>query len=533
MAASMSMEKKKKRMFEHKYQKAKVSQKLELYPKMRIIVSGEFWLSMRMRWIRTWFDRWLADTGWSTLWSSKTQMWEMWNKSCNMKSGVKCPLDQAKFDWHANKEQLRIILNSMKKVLVSSCGDEEMVQVMDAIIFAMKEGEILYEGKSYPWNSGILSGWDWTALLDTMMNYTEYLMAVKFANQIVQTDINWINVQGDDQNVEMKDWSSTLTYWAAMESMNIDVHPSKNFFSDTHNEYLRKGMDKSGLNGYPLRMVNSMCWHYPESPFERDPLEKIKNLWSSWEKLGERMNQDLTEYFYKDTEGAKISKNLVEAFVHMSRANGGAGVQPITSNRFEIEGGNWIAKPVIKDAPGYKDFQLRFGEYQSRELENWMLAAVSTPDFTKKGQELKREKELIIVKDEEIKPKSFLFVKGVKMPRPSKIEGYPDQVIMGSNDALMKKIFPNVDMYVDQGRAPKRWIYDYLVGKVTDVTPKVKGLSVEMSSLLWSQYSPSMYNAMYVQKTTPRKWEALNTYAERSFGIFAETQRLTMYRMLG
>jgi hypothetical protein len=276
-----------------------------------------------------------------------------------------------------------------------------------------------------------------------------------------------------------------------------------------------------------------MCWHYPESPFERDPLEKLKNLWSNWEKLGERMNIDLTKYFIKDATKAKIPKAQISDYVHMSRIRGGAGIEPLNNLMFKIEGGNWLKKPEIINAPGYKDFQLRFGEYQSRELENWMLGAVGTPDFTKSGKELKFERTIETVEGPTIKPKAFIFLKGVKMTRPTKIVGYPDQVIMGSNDDLMRKIFPNIDLFVDQGRAPKRWIYDYLVGKVKDTTPKIKNLSTEMSSLLWSIYSPSMYNAMYVQKTTPDKWESLNTYAQNNFERFVVQHRLARYRMVG
>jgi hypothetical protein len=532
MAASMSTEKKKIRMKEMRHQKAKVSQKLELYPKMRIIVSGEFWLSMRMRWVRQWIDKWLKGSGWSTLWSTKKQLWEMWNKSTNMTEGVKCPLDQAKFDWHANKKQIKIMLESILSLIQAKANDKEMEEVMKSIIYAMEEGQILYEGVSYPWNSGILSGWDWTAMLDTMFNYTEFLMAIKIANEYSPTKINWVNVQGDDQNIETKDWRSTLSYWAAMESMNIDVHPSKNFFSDKHNEYLRKGMDEKGSNGYPLRMINSMVWHYPGSPFERKPTEKLKNLWSNWAKLGERLNTDLTQMFYEDARGAKIKKEFIEAYPHMARTAGGAGIKPLNDLMFKNEGGFWLIKPKIGKAPGYEDFQHRFGEYQSRELENWMLGAVNTPDHTKE-HELKQEEETELMERPKWKEKNFIMTKGVRMPKIGHITGFPTQVMFGSSDEFMRKIFPGIDSFTDHGRAPKRWIYDMLLGKVKDVTPRVDGLSDEMASLLWSQYSPSMYNAMYVQKTTPNKWDSLNLFAENHFNDFVHNNKLSPYTMVG
>jgi hypothetical protein len=532
MAASMTVEKKLIKMKQKKPQISNVSQKIELKPKFRLIVSGEFWLSMKMRFVRQWLNRWLAGTGWSTLWSTKEQNWDMWNKSCDFSKGVKVPLDQTKFDWHANKKQLNILLLSIRRVIEKYASDPEMLEVMDAIIVAMQSGKIIFEGHKYDWNNGILSGWDWTAFLDTYMNYVEFQMALEVSNTYVKTTVDWVNVQGDDQNIQTDDWVSALAYWAAMESMNVDVNPTKNFFSSVHNEYLRKGCDSAGLNGYPLRMVNSICWHYPGSPFQQDKIAKLRNIWDNWIKLGERIGADLTELFIEDALGAKISSDIVHKFPNIPKVLGGGGRTPHKFYSFVTSGGQWKLKPTITGAPGYKDFQIRFGEYQSRELENWMLDVAGVADHTK-TTELKTEVETILETEKSIDPSPFYFNKLVKLDKTKRIEGYPPDVIMGSGDEFMRKVFPYVDSFVQQHRAPKTWIYDYLTGRTKVVSPPVEGLSEEFASILWSQYSDSIYSAMFTKRVINDKWKRLNYFAELEFGSFVKAKGLRPYKMLG
>lgn len=314
MTLSMTLGHRIARMTEKRRQKAKVSTKMEFFPKQRIIVSGDYWTSMKMRFIRQWLDLWLEGTGWSTLWQSSEQNLDMWTRLATLE-GKKVPIDQSAFDHHAVKRQLRTIMNVIRELLVAE-ATEEYVTVMDAVMYAMEEGLVIYKSGDkiwkHKWVTGILSGWDWTALLDTMLNYCQYLIAKRLCREeygiVIET--KEINVQGDDQNFVTATWTQALAYWAAMDAQNLDVNPQKNFFSEDHNEYLRKGGTSEGINGYPMRMVNGMCWVYPGSRDKYDNMTKMKNICDNWEKLGQRMGCNLDKLMVQDLKGAKIPRVL-------------------------------------------------------------------------------------------------------------------------------------------------------------------------------------------------------------------------------
>lgn len=497
-------------------QKAKVSIKTELYPKVRLIVSSDYWTSMKMRYIRTFLDDWLRESGWSTLWSSKTQLFDMWRKSCT-DEGLNVPIDQTAFDHKVNKhKQIRIILDEIR-MLIRREGNQDQKDIMETVIYAMEKGKVYYnapDGKySTDWESGILSGWDWTALLDTMLNYCEYLIAKMYLKDKhnYELDTRLINVQGDDQNFKTNNYESGLRYWLAMCCQGLDINPAKNFFSHNHNEYLRKGMTKENINGYPSRMVNAMCWVYPGSRDKYDTLTKLKNMCDKWVKLGERMNTDLTTLLSDDLKGAKIPKNLCRAYIHSPVTLGGLGVNPTNNKKMESMPGEWQGNVHIESA-GYEEFINRFGKYQSRELKRWVISALNATPALEKANALTPSS--FGISNTEIKPYPFKITIIDKLRTLRNHSDIPTSLVFGSSDELLEHVFPDVKKYIQMGRAPKTWIYDFLLGRLTVPNPGTKALSKEFFSMAAIPYHNSLYSAMYYKRMQRNKWLSLSLYYE-------------------
>lgn len=531
-ALSMTVDEKIRMLKENTDHQANVSLKVEIFPKVRTIVASSFAISEQMRFVDTWLKRWMDGCPMSTLWSTQKDKLKMWQQMAEVE-GVNVPIDQSAFDAHATKTMVQIINEEILELIAERADDnEDLLLVMNKIIEAMQKGTVHYNMPKAPddepsvplknafeWEHGILSGWQWTAFYDTLVNWVEMLLAEDICREkgiTIETRLQ--NVQGDDQLKTVASWPQALAYWAAMVSMGLEINFSKNFFSSQHNEYLRKYSVKGLVNGYPARIVNAICWLYPGQNEFYPPLEKVRNIYSIWEKLAERCNLEprlFLKHVETDVAGAKIPESLYHAWLHSPRSLGGCGIEPVRYN--ELITNSEKARPRISiKAKGLKQFELRFGQYQVRELKQWVenvvgaTAAVEAKEGTLPTYTIRHKKgltpiPLIIAEDEE------------KEPKPMRIEGFPNNVIFGKSDELMRKIFPRIDMFAEHSRAPRSWIYEYATDRVKTVLPRLSGYSDEAVSMITSLTNNSVIRAMFNKRMTDNKWVRINLFYEQNY----------------
>jgi hypothetical protein len=512
---SMKSEDMKEMMLTTVSNKSNVSIKVEFIPKVRTIVSSEFSLAMQMRYLDTGLTKWMNGNPLSTLWSTPKQKMEMWQDMVGIR-GVNVPIDQSSFDYHVSQEMVHIINRVIKEWIEKRVNDNaDKIIIIDNIIKALLGGSVFYNipgGKKYKfvYQNGVLSGWQWTAFYDTVVNIAEGMIAEDLMAEF-ELYINTLleNYQGDDQLKVVKNWVEAVAYWSAMSSLGLDINITKNFFSQKHNEYLRKWSDHEQVNGYPSRMINGMLWLYPGTNMQKSAQERCSSIVSNWLKLGQRMDireDKLIGWIRRDCKGAKVPDETVKLILSNPRTYG--GVSLIESDKVGVL--DKISIEPIRyriDAPGYHEFMLRYGENQTRELEAWALKVSKVPfDFEEDWRIEEKPKDI-----------PFIFTKDVSVPKPLKIEGFPDQVIFGQADALMRKVFPNIENFVKNSNAPKKWVYSWVTGRAKTVTPIIKGCSDEFSSLVWNDYKNSAYRAMFVKRPQPDKWNRLNLYAEKYF----------------
>lgn len=541
-ALSMTVEEKINMLKTNTEHYANVSLKVEFFPKVRTIVACSFALSEQMRYVDTWLSRWMDGCPMSTLWSTKKDKLEMWVKMAKA-TGVKVPIDQSAFDAHATKTMVQIINEEILHLLEEKSNSDDLLEVMRKIIEAMQTGTVVYNMPKAPdddpttptknkweWKHGILSGWQWTAFYDTIVNWVEMLLAEDICIESgipIRTEL--ANVQGDDQLKVVENWSQSLAYWAAMVSMGLEINFSKNFFSQKHNEYLRKYSVPGLVNGYPARIINGICWLYPGQNEFYPPLEKARNIYSIWEKLAERCNLATTELelmMREDIKGAKIPESLFNSWLHTPRSLGGAGIHPVSNNEILIDNVN-LRPNVNITAKGLREFELRFGQYQVRELKQWVENVVGATAAVSK-----REGQLPTYKVRHkfgTQPIPMLITEEQSLDnKPMRIEGFPNNVIFGQSDELMRKVFPRIDLFVEHSKAPRSWIYEYVTDRVKVVLPRIAGYSDEAAALITNKTNNSVIRAMFNKRNTDNKWLRLNMFYEQNYDVYFKKRQIDL-----
>lgn len=526
-SASLSLKRKLKRLFSKTKQKANVSHKVEFYPKARIIVSSDYDTTLKMRFIDQWLTPWLSGLDLSTLFQNTKQTFQMWKKFAENKDW-NIPIDQTAFDHHVTRRMVIIMLEEIKLLIVTKAkNNDELLKVMDNLIFALDGGDVLFKTqkdgtRKWEYKSGILSGWQWTALLDTLANIAEFRIMIDILkSHNIKTKVLQFNAQGDDALVKLDSPAACLALLVAYNQCGFEVHPRKTFISNTHNEYLRKYSKDNEINGYPTRMVTKLLWVYPGDKLPGSEIEKLSSTFSKWKMFAERMRlskSKLLSILKYEYNALKINMVTASAYLAISKTRGGVGyTDTITNKKITIEGVSKAAKSFrVTNDKGYEEFRLRFGTNQPRELENWFLSLikVNDPDY------LPQHSIVEVKPANEISPLKFNFVQSEQKPQTVRNEAFPPNVIFGKSHELMLEVFPRIDSFVEQARAPKSWVYDYLLGRLDSVTPYVNDMSDEFSSLLYQKYYPSLINSMYYKRNVPDKWDRLNLYAEREFSNY-------------
>jgi len=524
-----------------KKQKCKVSTKLEFYPKERLIVSADYNTTEKMRYVDTWLQKWMSGNTSSTLWQNEEDALKMWISfgTRNLKIW-KCPMDQSAFDHHVSIKMILCAIDRIKALIDKKAygvGKEDLLKVMDSIRYALDGGEVLYaeaDGTTYKviYKNGVLSGWQWTAFLDTLCNIAEKDIALDLlAEKGITMNPGTFNAQGDDQFAEYETAMQCIAYWAALTSFGFELHLQKNFFSNEHNEYLRKCSFDNTVNGYPARLVQSLLWLYPGQNMERDSLIRMKNIVSNWQKMSERLDIDiksLKNYISQDCKGAKVDAKILEIYLTTAKVNGGSGIMG-TETKYKIEKVEDKKQPVLIDGIGLTEFKLRFGEFQARELNSWALSVIGLPNQVKDKInntviELVDYGKTFVKEVPPIKEIPIYLATDVRIKMLKHKEGWNNSLVFGSSRDLANEIFPDFEGYASFKHAPRKWVFDMLTQKLKVNVPRIKGYSEEYSALLFNPYRQSVISAMCQKQTRgERKWDRIQLFVERNSHLFITT----------
>jgi hypothetical protein len=317
--------------------------------KGRAVVNSDDETYLRMAYISLWLETAMKGHPLSTLFMSSRQMYEMWNRlseSVNNLSGVKLPLDQSHFDWQQNKRMINAFLDVLRDFISVNASDrikQDLLLVLESVRITLVTvtGELRIGDTVIPVEKGIMSGWRWTALIDTVFNFGELFSAVRLCErQGLPVSLQSIVCQGDDDQLETDSYSSAAGIVAAYDIMNFEINPGKFFAARDRDEYLRQVAEGGGVSGYMARAVNSLLWR---NPINKDPvggLLRAREQLTSWNVIiGRGGNVKRTvDHMVRDIAGGNgLSFGQVWELLRTPASVGGLGALKPSPE------GNWLA----------------------------------------------------------------------------------------------------------------------------------------------------------------------------------------------
>lgn len=235
-------------------------------------------------------------------------------------------------------------------------------------------------------SNGILSGWRWTALIDTIVNLAEVDMAERYANlNNYQLKIRELNAQGDDDWFKLNSYSDGVALWLIYESFGLNVNPGKFFLSKTRDEYLRRVLDKDKITGYPARSVTALMFRNPVNEKETVGIERHRQTFMKWKLFAERLDSTMNNtWFFKQwvADSLNSDKNLTKdkliSWVNQSVMVGGLGYnRPVIKDSLVPESGQVVVDKLDISYEGYNEW-VRFVSQYGVSEENAYSYCVNT-----------------------------------------------------------------------------------------------------------------------------------------------------------
>jgi hypothetical protein len=276
-------------------QKPKAIQKPEL-SKVRAIVSADNNLYLRMAYISHWLETALVGNDKSMLWMTRQQQVDFWfamGERTKAKVGVNIPLDQSHFDWQQNKRMIRRFIRVVRRLIETRAAVRIRGYLLTTLSLVEQsmldiDFEVTIQGTdlAYKYGKGILSGWRWTALIDTVMNWGELHAAIKLLQRMnISLPLVSLNAQGDDDQVTTTSKGRAIALTLAYNLMNFEVNPGKFFISERRDEYLRQVGEGGTVSGYPCRATNAILWRNPTSKDPPAGINRAREMLHSWNVL--------------------------------------------------------------------------------------------------------------------------------------------------------------------------------------------------------------------------------------------------------
>jgi hypothetical protein len=274
-----------------------------------------------------WNARWVQDV-------SRTSLFHM-------------PLDQSHFDWQVNMRMLDIMVDELETYCQ---GVDYEPWLWKKVRTLLHNGVVTTgSGQRFKHTKGVLSGWRWTSLLDTLANFGELYAADKeIRRNLVTTPtsrLTSIAVQGDDDQITSSDgWYCAVVAWM-YKVMNLEINPAKFWISASRDEFLRKVVERNNthISGYPARGVNGLFW---SNPVNLDPIagpDRANSIVDQWNTL---ISRGIPASIVKDdliddvSNGTKVSREVIREWLSTPVNLGGAGLFSATKILTALDGGN-------------------------------------------------------------------------------------------------------------------------------------------------------------------------------------------------
>jgi hypothetical protein len=245
---------------------------------------------------------------------------------------VKVPVDQSGFDFRVALILVLDVVSWLVDLAVRFGAGDDGIELGEALLYSLDGGVLEADGVEVPIERGVLSGWKWTALIDSLANFVQF-EEIREAMGIPTTLIDTSWFFGDDVDAATRTEESAVALLRGYTAYGLDVNPSKSWISRTRDEFLRKVAENGDVRGYPARTVTGILYQRPGS---RPPQasQRVQEQVESWAKLVSRGADESRVLGLMRAEIARIF-NLSDSdawdLLHSPRAVGGLGVTPYGS----------------------------------------------------------------------------------------------------------------------------------------------------------------------------------------------------------
>jgi hypothetical protein len=293
--------------------------------KTRNTVSSDWDLYLQMKWLTQGVEGAMESVFPTTLSSKLKQIsrWKMWRS--RMANSVGVPIDQSTFDhvpWmDIIISMIRYICERAREKAPDPALHERITEV---VIGRIRAGSVNWE--SYTWKHvrGLLSGWAWTSVLGTLMNYIEFVGIVAVTKGSLPP-VDAMAFQGDDALLFADSWSQAVT-WVQTYMRVLPVNPGKFFVSTQRTEFLRLVITEDRVAGYLGRAVPSLMYANAWAGGKMS----VQSRAASWSRLVARGGdlQRVREHCIRDIAGfTRASREEVIDLMRTPKAVGGLGLE--------------------------------------------------------------------------------------------------------------------------------------------------------------------------------------------------------------
>lgn len=262
--------------------------------KARAVLITDLPSYLKMSWISDALEPALRHNEWTSLLFSGRKLSELWaDLALRADDPVwwKLPIDQSNFDHNISLVMIGDCLNAIDAVLL----DPQMKLVLSMIRKVLVDsppgvyvGDLLVAV-----SKGILSGWRWTALLDSMCNFGQIrgtMLWLQRSGVIAYLEIRKnLLVQGDDARLLVNNPAVGIAICEVLRTCGFKINPNKTWLSPLRDEYLRRvGTTSGGRSrccGYPARSMLSIMWRNPISPQGNSLQEVLSGISQRWKEL--------------------------------------------------------------------------------------------------------------------------------------------------------------------------------------------------------------------------------------------------------
>jgi len=255
--------------------------------KRRLIVNGDFNNFLKMDYLSTYLDKGFSrHKNMSVLnnMDMRKKMYEDMVIHGKRKDEIKLPLDQSKFDHYVTRNMLMKVFSKIIDIMPVEHEYKKVAQMLYQSMFDV--GSIVINGSDiFNYVKGIASGWRWTALLDTIINYAEFLVIKNLHDTRYLTvpdmrlQLICANFQGDDARLVLKGKKTAAV--ALMDlygECGLKVNKQKNFIAYDRDEFLKMVAEGNKLTGYPARVILSLTNYKPQSDEVPNFLDRINDV---------------------------------------------------------------------------------------------------------------------------------------------------------------------------------------------------------------------------------------------------------------